>query len=115
MEKDLLNQILDSIKTLEKKIDNKIDTLDKKFDNKIDILKDEFNIRFTRIENELITIKNSTLVMEIEHGNKIDLLLEMYCPNYEQHVSFDLRLSEVESKVEQNSFELSFLRESKQF
>lgn len=98
-------------------IDKRFDAYDKKFDA-IDKRFDTYDKRFdaseersNTIQNQLNSLENIVTRMEIEHGNKIQLLLEQTCFLIEQHKEIKESINELNSKFDNHEIRIQILEE----
>ena len=64
------------------------------------------------LKKDMAVVKRLTLIMESEHGKKIDLLLELYSENTNKHEIIDKRLQSLEDTSFIHSIEIEQLKKS---
>ena len=141
MEKEISNKILEKLDSMDKRfdsveenlnafkkdvdsrfndIDDRFNNVDSRFndvDSKFKNIDDRFNDvddRFNKLEEVLTDIKNSTAVMEHEHGQKLDVLLEMYEPNYDEHVSLRMQIAKLKTDMDWHGLKIDLLNRKAQ-
>ena len=106
---------------MEEKFDNKFDAMEEKFDNKFDAMEEKFNTKFeeiderfnameskydtkfNEIQEEIKSISRSVAVIEVEHGEKIQLLLDGQVGILEKLDEFEKRFEKDEIEIEKCS------------
>ena len=66
-----------------------------------------------KLEQEVQSLKEITLRMEHDHGEKLQALFDGYAGNYEKIEQYEPRIAKLEAIVERLSIELRFLKASK--
>lgn len=118
-------QILEEIKGINSRLDGmdkKFDNIDKKFDNidkrfdSIDSTLIEHGKKFSIIDKKLInmdntlnTIKKSTLLMEHDHGEKIQSLLDQYFTNHENYILLNSKVDDLKNTVDLHTLQIEIL------
>lgn len=51
--------------------------------------RDDINARFDSLEKRVISLENTCTILEKEHGDKLDLLLDYVSANIEKHEKYD--------------------------
>ena len=113
----LLSQILENTTktnaTLEEhtnkliKLENRIDKLEaesnKRFrniENRIDKLEAESNKRFQNIEERLTSVENIVTKIELEHGEKIQILFDYFVSNIDNFKEIKQEISKINLKLD---------------
>ena len=104
METTLLNKILTELTEFRESTSKRFDGIEER----ISVVEEKIDA----MDEDLARVKYSTLVMEQEHGQKLDLLLELYRPNYDQHITFDMRITNLKKVVDLHSLEIDFLKQA---
>lgn len=129
------NEILDAINDLKNNfngLNNKFDNLENRFDNlenrfdnfenNFDGLKNNFNglnNRFNNLENkfgnfeeDLASVKQSCLRMEVEHGEILTILKDAAAANLDKHKVYDDFLEKTEKKLFNHDIRLGIIEDS---
>jgi peptidoglycan hydrolase CwlO-like protein len=65
------------------------------------------------VKNQVTKIENQVTKIEVDHGNKLDALLDGYKQTYEKLEEHDKRFNEIEQKIESQDVEIKVLKRVK--
>ncbi|MBO5413262.1 MAG: hypothetical protein J6A29_03035 [Clostridia bacterium] len=100
---DMMRKDMDSMKLSIGSMQQDIGSMQQEMDNmkgSFKELTDQMNARFDAQDKEIISIKQSLAVIEVDHGKKIDVLYETRLDNIEREVENALRIQRLETRVQ---------------
>lgn len=74
-------------------------TFNNEMNSKMDSFKDEIKSELVNIKERLTSVENTCTVIEKEHGEKLDLLLDYASGNIEKHEEYDKKFNKVDNKL----------------
>ena len=131
MDNNEISSIILKIYEEQKKTSNKIDKLEKSIDGKIAVLQNglqgqvnglreqvnEMQVqvnKIPKIEEELRTLSGRVAVIEKEHGEKLQILLDVVTGNTEKNKELEKRIEKDEKIIDRHSNEIYYLKEKVQ-
>ena len=106
-----LNNRFDNLENNFNGLNNKFDNLENRFDN-LENRFDNLENRFGNFEEDLSSVKQSCLRMEVEHGEILTILKDAAVANLEKHQQYDDFLERTEKKLFNHDIRLSIIEDS---
>ena len=116
---EIKDEMNSSINCLRDEMDSKIDFLRTEMNSNIGSLRDEMNSNNNSIRAELESIKerltsveNTCTVIQVEHGYKLDLLLDYATANIEKHEEYDKKFNKIDNELFIHNAKLAIIEDS---